>query len=67
MSGSWITKQKAEIHMRSRQQKYTQLTSSAKAGISERSGHTLDAGEWKDPKNVARHWRTRSDSIRTGM
>jgi len=63
MSGSWITKQQAEIYMTSRQQKYTQLTSSAKAGISERSGRKLDADEWKDPKNVARHWRTRSDPL----
>jgi len=63
MSGSWITTKQVEIYMKSRQQGNSQLTSSAKAGISERTGRDIDKGKRKDPKTKDRHWRTRKDPL----
>jgi len=61
MSGSWITTKQVEIYMKSRQQGNTQLVSSAKSGISERSGRDIEHGKRKDPKTTNRNWRTRKD------
>jgi len=63
MSGNWITNQQVEIYMTSRQQKHTQATSSAKAGISERSGRKIDSGKRINQHKTHRHWRTRHDPL----
>ena len=63
MSGNWITTKQVEIYMKSRQQGNSQLTSSAKAGISERTGRDIDKGKRLDPKTKERRWRTRKDPL----
>lgn len=50
--------------MTSREQKHTQATSAAKAGISERSGRKIDAGKRINPHKATRHWRTRHDPLK---
>jgi len=64
MPGNWITNQQVEIYMTSRQQKHTQATSAAKAGISERSGRKIDAGKRINHHQAPRHWRTRHDPLK---
>lgn len=49
--------------MTSRKQKHTQVTSSARAGFSERSGREIDAGKRADPHKAPRLWRTRPDPL----
>jgi hypothetical protein len=63
MTGRRITKQQAEIYMTSRLQENTQITSSAKAGISERSGRDIESGKRTASNNKSRHWRTRPDPL----
>lgn len=63
MSGNWITRQQVDIYMTSREQKYTQATSSAKAGISERSGRAIESGARVESRNQPRYWRTRADPL----
>lgn len=65
MPGSWITKQQVKIYMTSRHRGYTQTTSAAKAGISERSAREIESGKWMDPNKQSRHWRTRHDPLET--
>ena len=43
MPGRKITKQQVNLYMTSRINGYTQVTSSAKAGISERSGQRIES------------------------
>ncbi|MBY0544329.1 MAG: hypothetical protein K2Q14_02145 [Gammaproteobacteria bacterium] len=63
MTGKWITNQQVEIYMKSRIQGYTQETSAAKAGMSVRTGRTIEHGERHHPNDIPRHWRTRPDPL----
>jgi hypothetical protein len=49
--------------MKARRQGHTQEAASAKAGISERSGRSIEQGKRIDPTTKERHWRTRSDPL----
>ncbi len=59
MPGKKTTIQQVKIYMNAREQKFTQKTSAAKAGFSERTGRRIE----KDgpPIKQKRHWRTRKD------
>ena len=59
MSGQHITQLQENIYMKNRQAGSTQTVSSAKAGISVRSGRRIEKGE--RPAIKERHWRTRRD------
>jgi len=59
MPGKRITSQQENLYMSSRDLGYSQEISAAKAGISERSGRTIEQG--KGRQNKPRTWRTRSD------
>jgi len=60
MSGKRITAKQVKIYMETRKAGKTQLLSSAKAGISERSGRAIEKGKRKI-KREPRIWRTRED------
>ena len=64
MSGQWLTIKQVEIYMSSRKEGNTQVVSSAKAGISERSGRDIDHGTRDDPHTKPRPWRTRIDPLK---
>ena len=49
MPGKRITKRQVKIYMETRKAGKTQLLSSARAGISERSGRVIEKGQRKDP------------------
>lgn len=59
MPGKKITIQQVKVYMNTRKQKFTQETSAAKAGFSERTGRRIE----KDgpPIKQMRYWRTRKD------
>lgn len=59
MSGQHITQRQENIYMKHRQTGCTQELSSAKAGISIRSGRRIEKGE--KPDKPSRHWKTRQD------
>lgn len=61
MTGEWINNHQVEIYMKARKAGLTQVTSAAKAGISERSGRDIEQGNRVDPKTKQRHWRTKPD------
>ena len=63
MPGDWIKPRQVERYMKARKQGYTQETSAAKAGISERSGRSIEQGKRTDPTLKERHWRTRIDPL----
>ena len=63
MPGQWITNQQVEIYMTSRKKGNTQETSAAKAGISNRSGRSIEQGYRQPPRDKAREWRTRKDPL----
>ncbi len=63
MPGSWITEQQAEIYMKARKKNQKQLTAAAKAGISERSGRSIESGSRSDPRITEHVWRTRIDPL----
>ena len=63
MPGSQITNRQVEIYMNARNQGKTQVTSSAKAGISERRGRDIEQGKRDNPKKKTRYWRTRKDPL----
>lgn len=63
MPGEWIKKRQVELYMKARHQGYSQVSSAAKAGISERSGRSIDQGTRADPILNKRHWRTRRDPL----
>lgn len=60
MPGKRITKRQVKIYMETRKAGKTQLLSSARAGISERSGRVIEKGQRKESMPI-RHWRTRKD------
>jgi hypothetical protein len=60
MSVKAITQEQVKLFMKHRTENATQERASAKAGISERSGRRIDAGELPKKKQP-RYWRTRKD------
>ncbi len=63
MPGKWITEQQVEIYMKSRKSGNTQELSSAKAGLSIRTGRNIESGKRTPPQQKARKWRTRKDPL----
>ena len=63
MPGNWINAKQVDIYMTSRKSNNTQVLSSAKAGLSERSGRAIEHGKREDPRHKVRHWRTRKDPL----
>ena len=63
MPGKWITDKQVEIYMTSRKSGNTQELSSAKAGLSTRSGRDIEHGKRQPPHKKTRHWRTRKDPL----
>ena len=61
MSGQHITQRQENIYMKHRQTGSTQELSSAKAGVSIRSGRRIEKGERSD--KTIRHWKTRKDPL----
>jgi Mu transposase-like protein len=61
MPGSRITDKQIEIYMHSRENGNTQELSSAKAGISERSGREIERSKKPRQAKERRTWRTRKD------
>jgi len=63
MPGEWIKPRQVERFMKARKQGHTQENAAAKAGISERSGRSIEQGKRTDPTMKERHWRTRPDPL----
>jgi hypothetical protein len=63
MPGEWIKPRQVERYMKARKQGHTQENAAAKAGISERSGRSIEQGKRTDPTMKERHWRTRPDPL----
>ena len=63
MPGKWITYQQVKIYMNSRKLGNTQVLSSAKAGISERTGRNVEHKKRQSPQDKPRPWRTRQDPL----
>lgn len=61
MPGKRVNEQQVGVYMLSRNEGKTQVTASAKAGISARSGRRIDKGEVKHREKRPRYWRTRKD------
>lgn len=64
MPGHRVNQQQVRVYMSSRNEGKTQITSSAKAGISERSGRRIENEEIKPWEKQERHWRTREDPFK---
>ena len=63
MPGKWITYQQVKIYMDSRKLGNTQVLSSAKTGISERTGRHVEYKKRQPPQGKPRPWRTRQDPL----
>jgi len=63
MPGKIITKQQVDLYMTSRINGYSQVTSSAKAGISESSGKRIESNNCSILSPTSRNWRTRKDPL----
>ena len=63
MPGKWITDKQVKIYMESREIGNTQALSSAKSGISIRTGRGIEQGKRKSAQGKERHWRTRPDPL----
>ena len=63
MSGKRTTDQQIRLYMNERRQGRTQLSSAAKAGISERTARRIDEGTLIVGTTPKRHWRTRKDPL----
>lgn len=61
MSGKPINSEQVKVYMTTRKEGKTQVTASAKAGMSERSGRRAEKGELQAGSNRKRYWRTRTD------
>ena len=68
MSGKWITSKQVEIYMRARKNGKTQQVAAAQAGISERSGRSIDNLQHSNSKGKQRHvsFRQRCVTIQLG-
>ncbi len=63
MPGKWIRPQQVELYMKTREQGYSQVTSAAKAGISERSARSIEQARAEGPRHKTHDWRTRADPL----
>lgn len=63
MPGEWITSRQVERYMKARKKGHSQENAAAKAGISERSGRSIEQDKRIDPMKKERHWRTRPDPL----
>ena len=63
MPGKWITDKQVKIYMNSRKLGSTQELSSAKAGLSIRTGREIEHGRRSSPQQQKRYWRTRKDPL----
>lgn len=61
MSGKPIKSEQVKVYMEKRNESKTQVTSAAKAGMSERSGRRAEKGELQPGRKRKRYWRTRID------
>jgi len=61
MSGKYITQQQVRLYMSHKKQGEAQASASAKAGVSERTGRRIEAGQVKPWEKEGRLWRTRKD------
>jgi len=61
VSGKPINSEQFKVYMETRKKGKTQITSAAKAGMSERSGRRAENGQLQPGRKRERHWRTRSD------
>ena len=61
MSGTRITSKQVEIYMKPRKNGKTQEVAAAQAGISERSGRSIENSGYSSRKGIQRHWRARPD------
>ena len=61
MPGKKITKQQVKLYMNTRSKGYTQITSSAKSGISVSSGRRIETNKRNTRSSPQRKWRTRKD------
>ncbi len=55
MPGEWIKRRQAQRCMKARKQGHTQENAAAKAGISERSGRSIEQGKRTNPTRKERH------------
>jgi len=61
MPGKRINEKQVRIYMSARKEGKGQVTSSARAGVSDRSGRRIEKGEVRVSGKNSRDWRTRSD------
>jgi transposase InsO family protein len=61
VSGNPINSEQVKIYMQNRKEGKTQVTTAAKAGMSERSGRRTEKGELQLGSRQKRYWRTRAD------
>ncbi len=63
MPGEWIKPRQVERYMKARIQGHSQENAATKAGISIRSGRSIEQGKRIDPTTKERHWRNRPDPL----
>jgi len=63
MPRQWINQAQQALYMSSRAKGDVQVTSAAKAGVSERSGRRMEKGEGGPEHRQPRNWRTRKDPL----
>lgn len=61
MSGKAINSEQVKVYMQTRKDGKKQVTSAAKAGMSERTGRRIEKGELQPGGKQKRYWRTRTD------
>ena len=61
MPGKWLKSHQKVVYMVARKKGLNQMTSAAKAGMSERSGREIEKGRRIDPWSKKRNWPTRKD------
>ncbi len=61
MPGKWLTSHQKDVYMVARKKGFSQMTSAAKAGMSERSGREIERSRRIDPRDKKRDWSTRKD------
>lgn len=61
MSGKAINSEQVKLYMKERKAGKTQVTASARSGLSERSGRRIEKGDLQPCGNKERSWRTRTD------
>jgi hypothetical protein len=61
MPGKWITKRQVELYMQPREEGINQITSAAKADVSERSARNIEHGQRRKPGSKRNQFQTRPD------